>query len=64
MTCTFAQGIFSEGKEIQDTALATFERELKVNTTGTFLMNRAAVRQFLEQNKKGVSPPHGGWSIV
>lgn len=57
-------GIFSEGKEIQDMTLASFERELKVNTTGTFLMNRAAVKQFVAQNQKGVAPPQGGWSIV
>lgn len=44
--------------------LASFEREIKVNTTGTFLMNRAAVKQFIAQNERGVAPPQGGWSIV
>lgn len=57
-------GIFSEGKEIQDMTLASFEKELKVNTTGTFLLNRGAVKQFVAQNQKGVAPPQGGWSIV
>lgn len=57
-------GIFSEGKEIQEMTLASFERELKVKTTGTFLMNRAAVKQFVAQNQKSVAPPQGGWSIV
>ena len=56
--------MFGPGVDINDQTLAAFERELKVNTTGTFLMNKWAVRQFQKQNKAGVPVPEGGWSIV
>lgn len=57
-------GMFGPGVDINDQSLAAFEREIKVNTTGTFLMNKWAVRQFQQQNKHGVPVPEGGWSIV
>jgi NAD(P)-dependent dehydrogenase (short-subunit alcohol dehydrogenase family) len=56
--------MFGQGKEIQDMSLAAFEREFKVNTVGTFLLNRAAVKHFIAQNERGVAAPQGGWSIV
>lgn len=56
--------MFGPGVDVQDQTLAAFEREIRVNTTGTFLMNKHAVRQFIKQNEDKVPVPEGGWSIV
>lgn len=57
-------GIFTGGQEIHEQSLAVFERELKVNTVGTYIANRAMVKAFIDQVAAGVEVPEGGWSIV
>lgn len=59
-----SQGIFGAGKEISQQSLSAFELELKVNTTGTFLLNKHCVRVLQKQNADGVPVPTGGYSIV
>ena len=57
-------GIFSEGKPFVETTVAMLEKELKVNGIGTFIPNRAVVRQIHKQRAAGVPDPVGGYSIV
>jgi len=57
-------GIFTGGDEIHEQSLAVFEREIKVNTVGTYIVNKAMVKVFVDQNKAGVPLPEGGYSIV
>ena len=61
---TGLQGMFGPGREVQDTMLDAFEREMKVNGVGTFLMNKHLVKRFRLQAENGRATPAGGYSIV
>lgn len=56
--------MFGQGKEVTQTSLQAFELELKVNTMGTFLLNKHFVSLFQKQAADGIAVPVGGWSIV
>lgn len=57
-------GMFGPGAEVQDTSVSAFEKEMKVNVIGTFLMNKYVVKHFQQQRLEGAEEPAGGWAIV